>query len=815
MRILFRQNLVVGLGLSVALLNFAPQAMGQAPRPTDPQKTPPPAPAGAPPATQAPKPPAPFDPKKLKNYEDVVTKEAKTDKGVFTVHRIDERILFEIPSNLLNRDMFWQVEAAQVPTGTFAYGGAHLRSAVIRFTRRENKIFLRLMNFDLRAEKGEALQRGVQDANVMPIIAVFNVETESKEKNPVIDATRLYFAPPSELAGQPGGADPTRSYIERIKAFPQNIETRIVATGGFGRGSGTATLHYSLNLLPEKPLMGRFADSRVGYFTEEFLDAGRNENRVSEVSYITRYRLEKKDPTAAISEPVKPIIYYISRETPEEYRSYIKQAVEDWQPAFEAAGFKNAIICKNAPTEKEDPTWDPEDSRYSVIRWAPIPIENAMGPHVHDPRSGEILSAHIIVWHDILRLNEQWYFSQVGPLDKRAQKFPFPLELTGELLRYVVCHEVGHTLGLRHNHKASSSFTVAQLRNKAFTEKWGDEASIMDYGRFNYVAQPGDNVRLIPKLGPYDLFAIEWGYKPILSARTPDDEKSTLNDIAIRQVTNPTVRFGSRESTGGVFISDDPTIQIEDLSNDGLEAGRLGFQNLKRVSNLLIPASTKYGEDYTRLSEMFDGLMQQFQLELIHVIAIVGGVVETDYHAGQGGDMYVAVPKARQQAAMKHLIEYGFERPKELVPPAVLKRITPSGAANIMSRHQNTVLSILLAPARVQRLMDNQALNGKNAYSVSDMVSELQSGIWSELKQANPTIDLFKRNLQRSYLNRVKIYFQPDSSSPSELRAAFLFGMQGLLKAIDATLPKVKDNETLLHLRDCRMTVDQILNPRH
>ncbi|MCX6380968.1 MAG: zinc-dependent metalloprotease, partial [Armatimonadetes bacterium] len=380
-----------------------------------------------------------------------------------------------------------------------------------------------------------------------------------------------------------------------------------------------------------------------------------------------------------------------------------------------------------------------------------------MGPHVHDPRSGEIISAHIIVWHDILKLNEQWYFSQVGPLDPRAQKFPFPLSLTGDLLRYVVCHEVGHTLGLRHNHKASSTFTVAQLRNKAFTEKWGNEASIMDYGRFNYVAQPGDNARLIPKLGPYDLFAIEWGYKPIDGAKTPDDEKSALNLIATRQVTNPTVRFGSRENSN-VFLSDDPTIQIEDLSNDGLEAGRLGFQNLKRVANLLIPASTKYGEDYSRLSEMFDGLMQQFQMELIHVIAIIGGVVETDYHAGQGGDVFQAVPKARQQAAMRHLIEYGFERPKELIPLPVLKRITPSGAAGTLSRHQGMVLNILLSPVRVQRLMDAQAIQGSSAYSVSDMVGELQSGIWSELKQGHPTIDLFKRTLQRSYLQRVKSY---------------------------------------------------------
>jgi hypothetical protein len=570
-------------------------------------------------------------------------------------------------------------------------------------------------------------------------------------------------------------------------------------------------IHYSLVMLPDKPMMGRYFDNRIGYFAVGYQDYGTKENRVVEKQYITRYRLEKKDPNAALSEPVKPIVYYISREVPERWRSWMKKGVEQWQPAFEAAGFKNAIICKEAPSEKEDPDWDPEDARYSVIRWAPMPIANAMGPHVHDPRSGEIVSAHIIMWHDVLRLAEMWYFVQCACLDPRAAKLPLPEALAGELLQYVVAHEVGHTLGLRHNHKASSAFTIAQLRSKEFTEKWGNEASIMDYGRFNYVAQPGDGARLIPKIGPYDFFAIEWGYRPILSARTPDEEKPELDRLAARQVSDPTLRFGG-EDTNGVIA--DPTVQTEDLGDDPIEATTLGLKNINRIAQMLVPATTKVGEDYSLLQEVYGELIQQRQTELFHVLKLVGGVVETRYHGGRGGEPFQAVPRAKQAQAVKFLVTNALTTPQSLLLPAILNRIEPSGVADRVLGMQRSVLNGLFNEGRIRRLMDQQALLPGRSYTVSDLVADVQGGVWSELAQANPRIDLYRRNLQRAYVQLMKPVLSGETPTQTELRPIGTGALRELAAQLDRAIPKTTDRETLLHLRDCRAAIERILNPK-
>lgn len=767
-------------------------------------------------------------------YGDVITEDAKSDPGVFTVHRIEDRVLFEIPKAGLGKEMLLATEIAATPAGSGGYGGTAAGHKVVRWTRRGNSILLKIVDYSNRAEGNGAIARAVEAANVEAIAAVFPVEAEGKGGSVVIDVSRFFASDPAEFSVKNrlggGTADPTRSFIDRVKSFPTNIEINSTITfvgggggavagpgggaprgpgGGGGGGAQTAVVHYSLVNLPDKPMMPRVYDSRVGYFTESFDDYGLPENRVVTREYIARYRLEKLDPSAALSEPVKPIVYYISREVPEELHPYLKKAVEDWNVAFEQAGFKNAIICKDAPTLQEDPNWDPEDARYSVIRWAPTPTENAQGPHISDPRTGEILSAHIIVWHNVMKLGQTWYFTQVGDLDPAAAKLPLPAPLVGRIMQYVVSHEVGHTLGLRHNHKASSSYTTAQLRNKAFTDKYGDEASIMDYGRFNYVSQPGDNARLIPIIAPYDKFAIEWGYKPLSGVSKPDDEKGALDLIAARQVKDPTLRFGGED----LNAQSDPTVQTEDLGSDPVDATRLGLLNIGRIAKMLVPATTKYGEDYELLSETYTDLLAQRSRELNHVVKLVGGVTQIDYHAGRGGDVYAPVPAAKQAQAVKFLVDNAFATPTSLLVPAILNRIQPAGVQDLVLNGQRGILAGLLSEARVQRLFDAQSLTPGKTYSAWSLVNDLQSGIWSELSMKTPTVDPYRRNLQRAYLELVKSKLQAEDPTPSDLRPILAESLRNLKATLDKAIPKTADPTTRIHLVDCRTAINRILMP--
>src|SRR5262245_26810348 len=552
----------------------------------------------------------------LKKYDDVITKDAKTLPGVFAVHRLDDKVYFEIPQDAMGKLMLWQLEVAKGPAGV-SWGGKSLGYRSVKFDRRGNKVFLWQVSFDKRAD-GKAIQRAVDSANMDAIIFNFNVEAEGKDRSAVINVTSLFMTDVADFSvkGAVGGGasiDDSGSYLEDAKAFPTNIEVRALLTfrgggapGGFGKkgipveipaaGGGrshTAVVHHSLTMLPERPMMGRYFDPRVGYFVQSFEDYAAAKTWMVKRQFINRFRLEKKDPNAEVSEVVKPITFYLSSEIPEKWRPHMKKGVEDWQPAFEKAGFKNAIVCREAPSRSEDPNWDPEDARYSVIRWVADPTKNAMGPHIHDPRSGEIISAHIIFWHDILKLEQEWYFVQCGAQDPRCTKLPLPDDLIGDLMRNVATHEVGHTLGLRHNHRGSSGYTIAQLRDPKFTAKYGTNASVMSYGRYNYVCQPEDNVKqLVPIVAPYDFFAIDWGYKSIAGAKSPEEERATLDKWASRQLTEPWLRFGGEDGPAMV----DPTVKTENIGDDSVQATALALKNIDRVLDKLVPATTALGE---------------------------------------------------------------------------------------------------------------------------------------------------------------------------------------------------------------------------
>jgi hypothetical protein len=575
-------------------------------------------------------------------------------------------------------------------------------------------------------------------------------------------------------------------------------------------------------------------------------------------AFIQRYRLEKKDPMAEVSEPVKPIVFYLSREIPDRWRPYIKRGIEDWQKVFENAGFRNAIIARDAPTPQEDPNWDPEDVRYNVVRWTPSGRQNAMGPAVIDPRSGEVISSHAIFWHDVLRLAETWYFTQVGPLDPRAQKLPLPEDITGELLRYVVSHEIGHALGLRHNFKGHSAYTVAQLRSREWTEKWGDTASIMDYARLNYVAQPGDGAYLLPKIGPYDYFAIEWGYKPLTQwgfadgkrttvPMTSDSEWSRLDQMAARQIADPTLRFGGEDDAAAV----DPQVGTNVVGGDPIEAAELGLKNIDRVVPMLIPAATQLGGTYTRVSELYEALITQRYRELLAVAKLVGGVEETRYEAGRGTAPFRPVPATRQRAAVKFLLDYAFSIPHALIDPEVLMRISASGDADSLQGSNVQLLRKLIDPGVFQRMSVAQSMDPeRNGYTGLDMLYDLNDGLFRELEAPAPVIELYRRDLQRNYVTQLLVAVgaanDPQSSSnainsrfadssatsmearhlaseravysplaevaqqyrhgarPSEFRAALRVGAGQLYTKIEKALKRTKDPSTVALLRELR-----------
>jgi hypothetical protein len=782
--------------------------------------------------------PGPKKTTELKKYGEVITKEARTSQGVFTVHRIDDKVYFEIAPDSYEKLMLWQTEVAKAPSGV-GWGGSSLGSRVVMWERRANHVYLWQLSFDKQGD-GRAIQQAVDSASMGTIIMSFKVEAEGRDRAAVIDATPLYTTDVPEfaargLAGSGASVDSARSYVDEVKTFPTNIETRSLLTFRSGGSGGTPgggvphstsiLVHYSMTLLPDKAMRGRFFDPRVGYFTQSFEDYTSGKNWVEKKQYISRFRLEKKDTKAEISEPVKPIVFYVSREVPEKWREYVKKGVEDWQPVFEKAGFKNAIICKYAPTKEEDPSWDPEDARYSVIRWVAVPVQNAMGPHVHDPRSGEIISAHIIMWHDVLKLVQQWYFAQCSALDPQAQKLPLPDELTGKLLRMVVTHEVGHTLGLRHNHRASSAYTIEQLRDPKFCEEHGTTASIMSYGRFNYVAQPEDKVQaLVPKIGPYDYFAIEWGYKPIAGTMSSDSERVELDKWAARQMEEPWLRFGGEDGPASV----DPTVKTENIGTDPLEATALGLKNLDRVADFLVPATERLGEDEALLKDTYQTLLTHRSNWFRSVSTMVGGVVETRSLGGRGGECFTRVPKEKQQQAVRFLLDNAFTTPKKLLQPAIVSRFKYFGVADEVMDQQRSLLVSLLSGRRFHQMMDAEVIAPEGAYTAMDFLAEVQDGVWSELKASHPQIDVCRRKLQRAYLEHLKNEMYPkdptgarpgiaggDSTSrDTDFRAVARTALKDLADHLNSAIPLTKDPMTLAHLQDSKHEVEQILNPK-
>jgi len=789
-----------------------------------------------------------------RRYQAVITGEAQTKRGLFAVHRVGDRLYFEIPRRELGKDMLlvgrYARAAATNPTpigGGFPnYGGDQFGETTLRFDRVGNRVVVRAPQFNIVADTTLAVWNSVVASNYPPVIAVLNVETFGPDSAPVVDVTRLFTTSIPEIAALRTQIDPTRSFIERVMAFPENVEIEATQTGtapapaGPGGGGGAAApgaprpaqsvlAHWSLVKLPEQPMMPRRFDERVGYFSIRQVDFGTPEHRSATRRYITKYRLECSDRREGnLCYPKKPIVYYVDPATPDVWKSYVRAGIEEWKTAFEAAGFKDGIVAGEVPAN--DPEWSPEDIRHTMIRWLPSTVENAVGPHVHDPRTGEILNGSVRMFHNILNLQRAWYFTQVSALDPRARKLPMPDSLMGKLLQFVVAHEIGHTLGLQHDQIGSSTYPADSVRSRTWVEKMGHSPSIMDYSRFNYVAQPEDSIplwTLIPRVGPYDKYAIMWGYKPIPGARTPDQERPTLEQWSRMQDTIPWYRFSANNAFGAYGTQSEAVGDADPVKSTGL-----GFRNIQRTMGYIADAATSPLDDNSDLAELYNRTVGQWATEANHVATMIGGGTVQYKSGGQPGPVYVAMPRARQQAAVRFLNENVFRTPTYLIRPELASRIEAAGMIQRINNAQSRVLTTVLDDGRLVRLLEQEAVNRAAAYPLSSLLDDLRRGIFAEAYAGSPVADAYRRELQNDYVALIdrKLNPRPTAGGITPQQAA-QFGivivplsddaksqLRGELVTLRAdvqrAIPRTTDRSTRLHFQGLVHRIGEVLDPK-
>jgi hypothetical protein len=796
------------------------------------------------PATTPAQPPAEKKEGGIQPYEKVITSKAKTDDGLFKVHKVDDKFYYEIPDSLLEREMLMVTRIAKT-ADEIGYGGEELHEQVLRWQAKDKKVLLRVVSYNNVASEELPIAQSVRNSNFEPIIQSFEIKAYGKDSSVVIDVTPLFtkdvpafgLADATRKQYKVSSLDESRTYIESIRSFPINIEARNVLTykateppSNSQTGSISLEINNSMVLLPKKPMMPRLFDRRVGFFSISQTDYGLDEQKAKRRTYIARWKLEPKDPAAyargELVEPKKQIVYYIDPATPEKWRPYLIAGVNDWNAAFEAAGFKNAIVAKNAPTKAEDPEWSTDDARYSVIRYFSSDIQNAYGPHVSDPRSGEILESHIGWYHNVMNLVRNWYFIQTAAINPEARSVKFKDEIMGQLIRFVSSHEVGHTLGLPHNMEASQAYPVDSLRSASFTKHMGTAPSIMDYARFNYVAQPGDEgVSLYPAIGIYDKYAVNWGYRYLPNAKTPDEEKATLNEWIVSKKGDPLYNFGNPSQI-------DPRAQTEDLGNNAMKASSYGVANLKRIIPNLVKWTAENGKDYEDLNELFGQLVGQWNRYNGHVRTNIGGVYEDIKSYEQPGMVYTVVPKATQKEAMAYLQKETFSTPTWMIEQSILKKIEHAGMVERIRNAQTGTLNALLEPGRVARLIEAEAVMGNQTYTPIEMFSDVRNGLWSELASGR-TIDTYRRNLQRAHIERLEYLmkeepapspaannpnqranFTPVDVSQSDIRPITRAELKTLRAQITGAIARTSDTMSKYHLEDCVQRINAILDPK-
>jgi hypothetical protein len=780
----------------------------------------------------------------FKDYDELL-EDAQHDDGLFTIHMKDEKLYFEIPDKMFGKELLLVSRIAQLPPlSPYMNAGSKTNEQVVRWERKGKKVLLRTVSYNAVADQELPIYKSVRHNNFEPILAAFKIEAIKPDSTAVVaDVTSMFTTDIPAIGGLSENSrkswkvsrlDADRTFIDTARSYPINIEVRHTMTFNASdppsngqTGTISMQMAQSMIMLPEEPMQPRLADPRVGWFSVSQIDYSTNALKSEEKEYIRRWRLEPKDPAAyargELVEPVKPIVYYLDPATPDRWRPYFKRGIENWNKAFEVAGFKNAIIAKDPPSPEEDPEFDPEDARYSVVRYVASTTRNATGPSVSDPRTGEILESDIIWYHNHLRSYRNRYLLETGAANPSARTLDTPEDEIGEMMTMVITHEVGHALGLPHNMKASSAYPVDSLRSGSFTQKYGIAATIMDYARYNYVAQPGDkNIRFVRQLGPYDNYAINWGYRYLPNMKTPQQEQATLNKWIMEHEGDPVYMFG--DGRGGI----DPNSQTECVGDDAVKASTYGMANLKQVLPNLIDWTSTDGMPYTDLEELYGEFLGVWNRYVGHVVTNIGGVYETRKVNGQKGSVYEPVPGARQQESVKWMLDNVFTGAEWLLDPEILQRISHSGAVDRIRQIQERHLENILDMGRLARLIEAETFHGSEAYSLMEMFGDLRSGIWSEIYKKK-AVNVYRRNLQRAFLERMEYLLKEEQSpipaaarsyvqrtnvdvSQSDIRPVVRSVLRQLKSDIEGNQTKISDEMTRIHLRDCAERIGQILD---
>jgi hypothetical protein len=771
---------------------------------------------------------------KKKTYSDFVTAETKTDEGLFKVHQTNETYLYEIPKSFFAKEMLLVTRIKDMPKGLgggYVNAGSKINTQVVVWEHFKNKILLKVKSYHAIANHSSPIYKSVKANNLEPIIYAFDIKAQNPDSTAVlVDVTPFFSSDVKAITGLPAKyrktykvkkLDLSRSFINSIKSYPNNIEvvqyfTFDAAAPPSNKSTNTITIrmNQSMIVLPEKPMIPRVYDKRVGYFSIGNVDYNSEALKADAKRYIKRWRLEPKDLEAynrgELVAPLKPIVYYLDPATPDKLKNFIKQGVDDWQKVFETAGFKNAIMAKYPPTKEEDPEFSPEDIRYSTIRYVASTTRNATGPSVSDPRSGEIIESDIIWYHNHLRTYRNRYLLETGAANPSARTLDTAEEEIGEMLRMVISHEVGHALGLPHNMAASYAYPVDSLRSGKFTQENGIAATIMDYARYNYIAQPGDkNIRFIRQLGPYDHYSINWGYRKIPNTNTPEDEVKILDKWIEEKGNNPIYKFGKQRSRDDAF---DPESQTEGIGNDQVKASSYGIKNLKVVAKNLPDWTSSQTNNYDDLAELYGELLSVWSRYVGHVAGNIGGVYEFNKKPAQVGDIYIPVDKQKQQASLNWLLKNIFETQNWLLDKNILNKIDESGYTKKMLRFQNRHLSTLLNIKTLQRMLDAEVLQS-NFYPASDMMADLRRGLFSETNRLK-NVGLFRRNLQKLFIEKLQALSDNKNVKNTDVSSIVRGELESLKYQLNIAGKRATNQITKYHYKDCLARVHEILNPK-